>query len=104
MNLFQPEKQLGGKASLNKGTELKGPISWGIATGVLFATSYPPFPAWALFFSFAPLWVYWFRAKSLKQVLISAFSAQFVFNLIGFNWIAHTAIEYGHIPIVLSIL
>jgi apolipoprotein N-acyltransferase len=79
-------------------------VFWGIFTGVLYATSYPPFPAWALFFSWVPLWAFWVRATRLKQVLISGFAAQFVLTLIGFNWIAHTATEYGHIPFVLSLL
>jgi apolipoprotein N-acyltransferase len=79
-------------------------ILWGLATGVLFATSYPPFPAWALFFAFAPLWVYWYRSKSLKNVLVSGFVAQFTMTLIGFNWVAHTAREYGHLPSLISFL
>ena len=83
---------------------LKVPVLVGVVTGVLYSTSYPPFRAWALFFAFAPLWVYWFQAKTFKQVLVSAFTAQFVLTLIGFNWIAHTSIEYGHIPAIWSVL
>jgi apolipoprotein N-acyltransferase len=77
---------------------------WGLPTGVLFSTSYPPFPAWALFFAFAPLWVYWYKTPRLRNVFVSGFTAQFLFTFIGFNWIAHTATEYGHIPFALSIL
>jgi apolipoprotein N-acyltransferase len=75
-----------------------------ILSGALFATSYPPFPAWALFFCFAPIWTVYYRTQSLKRVAILSFINQFVFTLIGFNWIAHTAIEYGHIPTVFSYL
>jgi len=79
-------------------------LFWGLPTGVLFSTSYPPFPAWALFFAFAPLWIYWYRTPNLRNIFVSGFVAQFTFTFIGFNWIAHTATEYGHLPSVLSVL
>ncbi|MDZ4677854.1 MAG: apolipoprotein N-acyltransferase [Oligoflexia bacterium] len=75
-----------------------------ILSAVLIATSYPPFPAWALFFALVPLMVSWHRAPTAKQILLTGFVCQFVFVFIGFNWIAHTAREYGHLPWALSIL
>src|SRR3954467_14919186 len=71
-------------------------------TGILVGTSYPPFPAWALFFCLVPLWRFWFRAETAKEVLTSGFVAQFILTLIGFNWVYHTAAEYGHLPGVAS--
>ncbi|MGE0526702.1 MAG: apolipoprotein N-acyltransferase, partial [Bdellovibrionales bacterium] len=43
-------------------------------------------------------WMAWMRANSWKQVLWTGWLAQFVFNLIGFNWIAYTVHEFGHLP------
>jgi apolipoprotein N-acyltransferase len=83
---------------------LKYDILVSILCAIIFATSYPPFKAWALFFCFAPLWVVYFNTQNLKRVALLSFINQFVFTFIGFNWVAHTAIEYGHIPIILSYL
>lgn len=44
------------------------------------------------------LWQTWTRETSLKRVFISGWIAQFIFNLIGFHWIANTAVEFGHLP------
>lgn len=77
----------------------------GILSGVLTGTSYIPFFPWAILFNFAPLWWYWlYKASSRKQILLSGFIAQFIFNLIGFHWVFHTAHEFGHIPKPLSII
>lgn len=79
------------------------PMVWAMVSGVLFGTSYPPFPAWGLFFCMAPLWLIWFHAKSLKVVLATGFVAQFLFTMIGSHWIVHTAMEYGHLSLLPSI-
>ncbi len=80
-------------------------ISISILTGILTGTSFIPFYPWALLFNYAPLWWFWlFRAKTSKQVLLSGWLSQFVFNLIGFHWVYHVAYEFGHIPKLLSIL
>ncbi|MBK9293218.1 MAG: apolipoprotein N-acyltransferase [Oligoflexia bacterium] len=75
-----------------------------LISSVLCFTSYPPFPAWAIFFCFVPVWNQWFTLKNLKHTLISAFICQFLITLGGFYWVAHTAWEFGKIPIPLNIL
>ena len=82
-----------------------------IVTGLCIGTSYIPFPPWAILFGLIPLALCWVRMSSpesldaptsLKTKLRSAFFvgwlAQFILNLIGFHWIAYTAIEFGHFP------
>lgn len=73
-------------------------------SGILCFSSYPPFPAWAVFFCFAPVWNHLYQQKSLKKVLVIAFICQFVTTLGGFYWVAHTAWEFGHIPVPLNIV
>lgn len=76
---------------------------WALVSGVFIGTTFIPFPPWALVICFVPLWYFWlFQAKSLKQVLISGFYTQFLLTLIGFNWVAHTLAEFGHMPFPLS--
>src|SRR6185437_67241 len=77
---------------------------WAVVAGVLCATSYPPFPAWAVFFCFAPLWLVWWRSQSWKEVFFTGFVCQFTLTLIGFYWTAHTVEVFGHIPFPLNIL
>jgi len=67
-------------------------------------TSYIPFPPWALFFCFVPLWLFWLRESSWKRILLGGWIAQFVFTLIGFHWVAHTAHEFGHLSWPVSAL
>jgi apolipoprotein N-acyltransferase len=69
-----------------------------ILSGILVGTSYLPFPPWALFFCFVPLWLFWLAESSWKRILLGGWIAQFVFSLIGFHWVAHTAHEFGHLP------
>lgn len=69
-----------------------------LISGVLFGTSYIPLPPWALFFCLVPLWNSWRTETSLKKVFLSGWITQFVFTLIGFHWIAHTTVEFGHMP------
>jgi apolipoprotein N-acyltransferase len=72
---------------------------WALLTGVMIGTTYIPFPPWALFFCFVPLWLYWLQnANNLKKILLSGWISQFVLTLIGFNWVAHTLKEFGHLP------
>jgi len=71
----------------------------GLLTGALTGFTYIPFPPWAILFNFVPLWWYWLQPQTTrKQVLWSGFFTQFIFNLIGFHWVFHTAHEFGHIP------
>lgn len=78
--------------------------SFPILTGLLVGTSYIPFPPWAVFFCFVPLWICWLEEKSARQVFWTGWLAQFVFTLIGFNWVAHTIHEFGHLPWIVSVI
>ncbi len=69
-----------------------------ILSGILVGTSYIPFPPWALFFCFVPLWLFWLREGSWKRVLFGGWLAQFVSTMITSHWVAHTAHEFGHLP------
>jgi apolipoprotein N-acyltransferase len=75
-----------------------------VLSGVFLGTSYIPFPPWALLFCFVPLWFFWLRECSWKRVLFGGWLAQFVFTLIGFHWVAHTAHEFGHLPWPVAVL
>lgn len=69
-----------------------------ILSGILIGTSYIPFPPWALFFCVAPLWMFWWKEKSLKRIFLAGWLTQFILNAIGFHWIAHTTVEFGQMP------
>ncbi|MEK7358442.1 MAG: apolipoprotein N-acyltransferase [Bdellovibrionota bacterium] len=70
-----------------------------ILAGFLIGTSYIPFPPWALFFCLVPLMLFWRNVESAKSAFIGGWITQFILNLLGFPWIAHTAIEFGHFPV-----
>ena len=74
-----------------------------ILTGLLVGTSYIPFPPWSIFFCLVPLWISWLNENSLKRIFWTGWLAQFVFNLIGFNWVAYTVHEFGFLPWWLAI-
>ena len=70
-----------------------------ILSGVFIGTSYIPFPPWAIFFCLVPLILFWRKPETtLKQALFGGWLTQFILNLIGFYWIAYTAVEFGHFP------
>ena len=69
-----------------------------LLSGLFLGTSYIPFPPWALFFCLVPLWLFWLREGSVRKILWGGGLAQFLFCLIGFHWVAHTAHEFGHMP------
>lgn len=77
-------------------------------TGILTGTSYIPFPAWAVFFCYIPLWWAVLKAvkqnKSYKYIFFLGWISQFVLTLIGFNWIYYLSREFGQLPIVISAL
>jgi apolipoprotein N-acyltransferase len=75
-----------------------------ILSGILIGTSYIPFPPWALFFCLVPLWIFWLQKRTLKEIFIGGWVTQFTLNLIGFHWIAYTAVEFGHLPWAVGIL
>lgn len=74
-------------------------------TGFCVGTTYIPFPPWALFFCYIPLWYFAMKkATTLKQVFWGGWWAQFVLTLIGFHWVAFLAHEFGFMPWPLAIL
>ena len=75
------------------------PAKMAILSGILVATSYIPFPAWAIFFCMAPLWITLLKEKDPKRVFFLGWITQFVFTIIGFHWIPHTITEFGHMPL-----
>ena len=83
----------------------KMPKDWllPVTSGIFIGTSYIPFPPWASLFCFVPLWLFWLRQKSLKNVLIGGWITAFVFTLIGFNWVSHLLHEFAHLPMPLAI-
>ncbi len=106
--------------------QFKGPL----LTGFFVGTSFIPFPPWALFFCYAPLWVHlWndvpstlnrklpttlpttlqtslhimmqptMQLKSqLKRVFFAGWLSQFVFTIIGFNWVSYLVKEFAGFP------
>jgi apolipoprotein N-acyltransferase len=80
----------------------------GILSGILIGMNYIPFYPWAEFFCLTPLFLFWWaRAQNKRQAFIAGWLTQFALNLIGFHWIAYTAIEFGHFPVwggILSLL
>lgn len=74
-----------------------------ILSGLFIGTTYIPFFPWALGFCLAPLWVFWFKNRhSYKKLIIGSWLTQFILNLIGFHWVAHTVQEFGGFPALLS--
>lgn len=81
---------------------LKPPYLHAILSGILVGTSYIPFPPWALFFMYVPLWFVLMSENSWRRVFWTSWTTQFVLTLIGFNWVSYTVYEFGHIPIPLN--
>ncbi len=50
-----------------------------------------------------PLWLFVLSAENPKQIFWGAWLTQFILNAIGFHWIAYTAMEFGHFPVVAGI-
>jgi apolipoprotein N-acyltransferase len=72
-----------------------------IVSGILIGTSYIPLPPWASLFCFAPLWYALLKLSEkneLKKIFFAGWIAQFTVTLIGFNWIALTAHDFGRMP------
>ena len=75
-----------------------------ILAGFFIGTSYIPFQPWALFFCLVPLFLFWKNATSAKSAFAGGWITQFILNILGFSWIAHTAIEFGHFPVWAGVL
>ncbi|HEX4924471.1 MAG TPA: apolipoprotein N-acyltransferase [Bdellovibrionales bacterium] len=73
-------------------------IRLAVLSGILIGTSYIPFPPWAIYFCLVPLWIQWLGDPSPRRVFLHGWVTQFVLTLIGFNWVAYTAVEFGHLP------
>ncbi len=77
------------------------PFVWAILSGVLVGTSYIPFPGWALFFCYCPLWLAASDFQddlteiNYKRIFALGWLTQFILTLIGFNWIYYVASEFG---------
>ncbi len=85
-------------------TPLPRLVALSALAGILGATSYIPFPPWAIFFCFVPLWIVWLGEKSWQQICLAGWVAQFVSNLIAFNWVAPAAHQLVDWPWPLVIL
>src|SRR3954447_12682970 len=68
------------------GNLMRSPYLLATMSGVLLGTSFIPFPPWAIFFCYVPLWLVWLTGPSWKRVFWTGWLAQFVGTLIGFNW------------------
>ena len=75
-----------------------------LLSGLLIGTSYIPFPPWALIFAFVPLWTAVGQTSSIRRAFALGWVTQFVLTLIGFHWVAYTAVEFGHLPWILGLL
>lgn len=78
------------------------PFYLAILSGILVGTSYIPFPGWALFFCYSPLWLAVSEVQEaspqkapLKKIFFLGWITQFILTLIGFNWIYYVSTEFG---------
>ena len=82
------------KETITSSKQKSLPFLWGpILSGILIGTSYIPFPPWAIFFCFVPLWQFALKQESLKSLLIGGWICQFFVTIIGFNWVAYAVTE-----------
>ena len=66
-----------------------------VLSSLLMGTSYIPFPPWASFFCYVPLWLFALKQNRLKPVFAGAWLCQFLATLVGFNWVLYTIREFG---------
>lgn len=79
--------------------------SFPIFSGLLAGLSYIPFPPWALFFCFAPLWHFCLKnSLQWKKVVLAGWLCQWTFSLAGFHWVAYTVSVYGEMHTAAGIL
>ena len=74
-----------------------------VLSAILVVTSFIPFPPWAMFFCYTPLWFFALQQKKLKTLLIGGWLCQFLITLGGFNWVVYTINEFGGFSWPLSI-
>ena len=76
-----------------------------LLSGVLIGTSYIPFPPWALFFCFVPLWYFCLKNRHhLKHLLWAGWLTQFILTLIGFHWVTYTITTFSQFHWTLAIV
>ena len=75
-----------------------------VLSAILAVTSFIPFPPWAIFFCYTPLWLFAFQQKKLKTLLIGGWLCQFFMTLGGFNWFIYTINEFGGFSWPLAVL
>ena len=75
-----------------------------LLSGALMGLSFMPFPPWALFFCYVPLWLFAIKRRSFKELFIGGWLSQFVGTLIGFNWLAGAIHEFEILPWSWSLL
>ena len=67
--------------------------------------SFIPFPPWALFFCFVPLWYFCLQnSNNFKRILIAGWLCQFFISSIGFCWVAYTISHYGELPWFIGVI
>ncbi len=66
-----------------------------LLSGVLFGSSFIPFPFFTLFFALVPLWFFIYCQKSFKKVLIGSLLCQALATFVGFNWMIYTFHSFG---------
>src|SRR5690606_31224810 len=79
-------------------------LIYSLLSGILVATSYIPFPAWALFFCLCPLWSVLIKEDNPKKIFLYSWVTTVVFTTIGFHWIPHTIVEFGHMPFYVGLI
>lgn len=82
------------------------PFLWSILSGILVGTSYIPFPGWALFFCYIPLWYTCLQnieQKNYKTLFFYGWISQFILTIIGFNWIFYVSSEFGYLHWTISL-
>jgi apolipoprotein N-acyltransferase len=86
-----------------KGKSMKS-LRFSIISGILVATSYIPFPPWAIFFCLCPLWSILIKEENPKKIFLYSWLTPFIFTLIGFHWIPTTIVDFGHMPVIFGII
>lgn len=79
-------------------------LTFSILSGIMIGTSYIPFPPWALFFAFCPLWTLFLKETNPKKIFFYGWVTQFVLAFIGFHWLPTPIIEFGNLPPIIGIL
>ncbi len=66
---------------------------WPLLSGFFIGTSYIPFPPYALFFCYVPLWLFALKTEKLGPLITGSWLCQFMLTLIGFGYLPGTLME-----------